>query len=138
MNQKDGERKSDPRPLQAPPVPSQSLRGLRRSGSMCLWADAMTAWSPSSQVSLKQDDGQLSTRGLPLPSPQCPARTRSPFQASLTSVSHHAEPTRGCRHLLAFKTFRPQSPWRAVGSPEREPQKLEPSIIHSEHFFHFR
>lgn len=42
----------------------------------------MTAWSPSSQVSLKQDDGQLSTWGLPLPSPQCPARTRSPFQAS--------------------------------------------------------
>ena len=82
---------------------------------MCVQADAMMAQSPSSQVSLKQDDGQLSMQGLPppRPAPHCPAGTQLPF----------------CRRLLAFKTFQPQSPWRAVGSPEREPQMLEPSIF---------
>lgn len=32
-------------------VPSRSPGGLRSPGSMCLWADAMTAWVKSSQVS---------------------------------------------------------------------------------------
>ena len=55
--------------------------GARLSGLMCVRADALTARSQSSQVSLKQDDSQPSTRGLPLPSPHCRARTHSPFQA---------------------------------------------------------
>lgn len=96
--------------------------GARLSGSMCARADAVMARGRSSQVSLKQDDSQPSTRGLPLPCPHCRARTHSPFQASpdIREPLHRADLK--LQAPACIQDFPTSVSWRAVGSPDHEPQ----------------